>query len=105
MADDQDITPAILLEHMQSMEQRLTENFTNQLDTKLHSLDKKLTKRFDSLDKKITKRFDSINTALQRLYKKRIDMVVQLDGIKKEQLPKRVRRIEKHLDLPSFQVA
>ena len=88
MADDNDITPAVLLEHMQGMEQRLTENFT---------------KQFQGLDKKFTKRCDSIDTALQRLYKKRIETVVQLDAIKKEQLPKRVRRIEKHLGLPKLQ--
>ena len=82
MADNpKDITPKILLEHMQGMQQELLAGQAK--------LETKLTKRIDGVETKLTERIDTLETNLGGQIEA-IDK--RLDAVELEFLPKRVRR-------------
>jgi hypothetical protein len=87
---DQDITPAILLQHMQGMEKRL--------NTKIDSLEDTMSERFDRVDE----RFDEIEKRLEHLEQDVFILVVrtkamheQLQNIEKGKLPKIRKSVRK----------
>jgi len=74
------ITLRILFEHMQGMEQRLTkrmDGFDNRMDS--------LAARLDRVHASLSQQIDAIDK--------------RLDAVEVENLPRRVRRLEKHCGL------
>ncbi len=72
MADDRDITIGTLLQHMQAMEQRLTEKIetvARGLRQEIRQVEANLTRQLDAIDKR-------------------------LHAIEIEELPRRVKRLE-----------
>jgi len=68
MADDsKDITLAIVLEHMQGMEERLSKKIDG-IGSKLTKRIDGLSKRIDDLDKKLTKQIDDCIALAGRPY-------------------------------------
>lgn len=82
--DDSEITPAILLQHMQAMRFELTTQIKN-LDMKTTASEKHLTERIDRLDRNLTRQIDAIDQ--------------RLDAIEIEMLPKRVQALEQAIGL------
>ncbi len=87
----EEITPRLLLEHMQGMEQRINKRF-DAVDQRFESVGA----RIDRLDHKLSTRLDRLENKLSTQIE-HIDK--RLDDIELEYLPKRVRRIERHLKL------
>ena len=89
---DSDITPAILLQHMQGMERRLREDFRAEiglakgdLQTQMSALKIEL---FRKIEYEVTRAKDQLTV--------QIDGVDQrMDAVESEYLPKRVTRLEK----------
>ncbi len=69
MADDQDVTPAILLQHMQAMRG----DFSMQMQT----MEQRIMKKFDKMDL----RFDEINARLGKLERKVELLSVQIGNV------------------------
>ncbi len=88
MADDQDITPAILLQHMQGMEQRLRSEFRTELRTELRTAiaasEERLVERIGAevrhSENRVTAQIDAIDR--------------RLDELEIALLPKRVTKLE-----------
>ncbi len=78
MAEDQDITPAILLRHMQAMESRIMERF-GKVDARFAQVDARFAK--------LEHRMDVLTTGVDNIDKR-------LDDIEIELLPKRVAALE-----------
>lgn len=85
------ITLRVILQHMQAMEHRLMST---------------LGSRIDSLDTRLSGKIESLATRMDRMERKMDNHTLQLDAIDKrldaveiEDLPKRVRRLERHTGL------
>ena len=88
---DNDITLGTIMEHMRGMEQRVTSRIQDvheDLSKRMDGLDAKLTGRLDRLERNLTSQIDAIDK--------------RLDAMEVEHLPKRVARIERHLDLSAI---
>jgi len=83
MWNDQDITLAMILNHMRAMEERLLQRF-DAVDHRCKAIDG----RFDAVDH----RFNLISTQIENIDQR-------LDAIEIEDIPKRVTHIKKHLGL------
>jgi len=83
---DEDITPKVLLEHMQNMQRVLMERmdgldqYMGGLDQKIDNAEKKLIYRIDKLEINLTQQIDGIDQ--------------RLDTIEIEKLPQRVTALE-----------
>ena len=85
MASDE-ITNEIILEHLQSMKLDFGKKFDS-IDRRFNKMDE----RFDKIDlrfDKVEKRLDGIDTALQRLYEKRLGLTQRVDHIEVKELPR-----------------
>jgi len=95
MAPDE-ITNEVLLEHIQAYGFRFDsiDLRFDKMDIRFDKMDirfDKMEKRFDKSDErtgKIEKRLDSIDTALQRLYEKRVELTQRVDSIEEKELPR-----------------
>jgi len=83
MPPNDDITLAVLLQHMQGMEQRLMnviQEVEKKLTTRIDAVDNKLTKRMDVLERKI----DFISVQIGNIDKRLDDVeVIQIPKLKK----------------------
>ena len=85
MASDE-ITNEIILEHLQSMKLDFGKKFDS-IDLRFD----KMEKRFDRFDERlgtVEKHLDGIDTALQRLYDKRLKLTQRVDHIEEKELPR-----------------
>ena len=85
---DNDITPAILLDHMRGMEQRLKVDFRKELQGEIHSFDEKLSNRIDQLDDKLTRKIDVLSVQIG-------NMDERLDHIEVVEIPKLKKAVGK----------
>lgn len=81
---DDGITLKMVMEHMEHRDKRLMEHMQIVMN-ELRDLRKEMNSRFTSLERRLTMQIDAIDQ--------------RLDAVEIENLPKRVRRIEKHLKL------
>lgn len=77
---ESDITLGTILEHLRAFEGRMLNRFTD-LEGRMNSLEQ----RVDRMDRNLTRQINAIDQ--------------RLDAVEIEQLPKRVTRIEQHLNL------
>lgn len=83
MPDDADITPAVLLQHMQAMEGRLMHKIDT-VDQKVEHLEVRMDRmdaKMDRMERNLTNQIDAIDK--------------RLDEIEIELLPKRVKALER----------
>ncbi len=78
MAQDKDITPAILLQHMQGMEQRLREDFMAQI---LES-EGRLTQKIEFSERNIIRQIDGIDERVDDIETVQIPMLKKAVGIR-----------------------
>lgn len=77
---EHDITLGTILEHLRAFEGRMLGQFTG-LEGRMDTLEQ----RIDRMDRNLTRQIDAIDK--------------RLDAVEIEQLPKRVTRVERHLNL------
>ncbi len=89
MADDQDITPAILLQHMQAMERRIMQ-YMGERFSQVDSRFSRMEARFDEIEVRLSKLARQVSLLSVQIG----DMDQRLDEIEIELFPKRVVKLE-----------
>ena len=87
MHEDTEITLKVLLDHIQGMRHDLTQRMDN-LENSLSNRIDGLEKRMDGMEQRMEIRFDQLVFQIGAIDKR-------LDAIEIEELPKRVKRLEK----------
>ncbi|MBU0458345.1 hypothetical protein KJ652_01925 [Patescibacteria group bacterium] len=91
--EPQDITNAVLLEHIQGIKYDLTQQITG-LSQKMDKMGKRLDGVENRLDN-VEDGLDKVNIALQKLYERRIETNERIDHIEEIELP----TIKKHVGM------
>ncbi len=82
MAQDKDITPAILLQHMQGMEQRLRTDFSVAIKESEQRLRNDFSEKIESSEQRIIRQIDGIDERLDDIEVVQIPMLKKVVGIR-----------------------